>query len=360
MPGIKRKRDQLAKCKQCGSCCYYRIPLTLLDIQNLAEGLQQSPAEIMASYISPHSFINGQLYELKKRNAGACVFLNAQNRCIIHTFKPLICRLYSCAYQTTEKTTKDQVLNLSLAHNYPARKDLLWAVVVGKMITAKYIQKHGTQWHPTDFSKALNAIYGNIKTSIHENLKLARHIQTKVPICMLYNCRDCAQRGQCAAETPVTLLDINRIVTTTSYDWPDIFSQKLQKQPSNYQKIFKLKRDSQCVFFNARKKGCTIESVKPYHCRFTPCPLKTKDRNEFLSYLRGEGSVTDQFIHQQAMQVTRSYIGQYGIHYYPEPVEAALAEIEASIQNETKLLKFCDKIDDARFIKDAELIKSSC
>lgn len=92
---------------------------------------------------------------------------------------------------------------------------------------------------------------------------------------MIYDCSQCENRGACARETLITLDDIRRISDFLGKTWGEFFRTYIAPEISAESRSLKLKRNGRCIFFHPEKK-CSIEKVKPFHCRFTPCPIRTK------------------------------------------------------------------------------------
>lgn len=96
-------------CESCGSCCkHFNVNITHLDIQRILENRKDltvddfvtttfsEDKEDNESFISTYGKRNLALK--KKKNSNECLFLDG-NRCSIHFFKPLVCRVWPFAYE---------------------------------------------------------------------------------------------------------------------------------------------------------------------------------------------------------------------------------------------------------------------
>ena len=95
------------KCTNCAQCCKdNRIPLTEEDLclieQNGFE-IDQIVEELSPVLIprGNKQFIKAYLMK-KKPFVNECIFLNEDNTCRIHAFKPLSCKIYPFAFEETE------------------------------------------------------------------------------------------------------------------------------------------------------------------------------------------------------------------------------------------------------------------
>lgn len=85
-------------CKGCSACCRgmgQSILLDPLDIYNLTTGLHTTFAQLLADAIELNVVDGVILPNLKMSGEKeACHFLNEEDRCSIHSFRPGICRLF--------------------------------------------------------------------------------------------------------------------------------------------------------------------------------------------------------------------------------------------------------------------------
>ncbi len=109
------------ECTNCGLCCKAnRIPLREEDIERLQEQgyeLDQLFEEISPVLISSQN-IDGNFikaYILRKKPfSNECIFLDENNMCKVHEFKPLACRIYPFAIR---KETDSTVLVIIHPHS---------------------------------------------------------------------------------------------------------------------------------------------------------------------------------------------------------------------------------------------------
>lgn len=333
------------KCKACGACCYYEIPLTILDIHRLANHLNRGDRETFERYIQPRLSQKSGLFMIAKKPDHSCVFLDENHQCSVHAFKPRTCEFFFCQNQELEAEMPWTALCTG-----SEQKQKLWEQSVASQVTRKYIERNGTEWHEQDFNKSLLSIYDNIVTSHQEKLKLAR-IGNNQPVGLVYNCQQCQKTGTCARETIVTIPDMERIIKHLNLSWQQLFDWKLDKHISEVAGTFKLYRETHCIFFNADQQ-CSIEPIKPMHCRFTPCPKKVKDEQLYDAFYLGAGSIEEQFQHQVALAVTNEYTQTYGNRCKPEQFEEKLEKYRYYVSKRTGFQEFCKRIANYRYVDD--------
>jgi len=115
------KKDNLLdfSCESSGNCCrFFSANLTHFDIQRILENRPDLQPEDFIAFSPPidkddmnESFISTygkRELVLKKKdshnNIKECVFLNQENRCGIHTFKPFVCRVWPFSLEKGEIT----------------------------------------------------------------------------------------------------------------------------------------------------------------------------------------------------------------------------------------------------------------
>ena len=81
------------KCLKCSKCCYKEIPITLIDIKEIADYLNEKYEEIFKSTVNSLVSSRTGLFILNKKEENACIFLNS-NYCLINSVKPYICILF--------------------------------------------------------------------------------------------------------------------------------------------------------------------------------------------------------------------------------------------------------------------------
>ncbi|ABZ83056.1 hypothetical protein HM1_0439 [Heliomicrobium modesticaldum Ice1] len=111
--GLRRGRDFVgwANCEGCPNCCRERIPLTIGDAIRLALSLPAVADRVRAAGaltaedllqaidVFGEIHIQGRVMDvtLRRTEAGWCgLFDHAKQRCLRHTFRPLVCRTYFC------------------------------------------------------------------------------------------------------------------------------------------------------------------------------------------------------------------------------------------------------------------------
>ena len=88
--------QKLLSCKSCGKCCYYEIPLTILDLHRIAESMNISDEKSFNLNVQTGISDKTGLFKLKKKSNRACIHLTKENRCSIHETKPNACKFYLC------------------------------------------------------------------------------------------------------------------------------------------------------------------------------------------------------------------------------------------------------------------------
>ena len=333
--------DQKYYCNQCGKCCYQEIPITLLDIHRIANHLGVEDRRVFLSKIQRSVSEKSQLFKISKKPSGACIFLDEEDRCSIHTFKPNGCNLYFCRTQISDPVSSDPV-------SMQERKASLWEQSVASTITKHYIKRNGAEWNGEDYHKAISNILDNVVTDEKEKIKLAT--KQGHPVCQIYNCSECSSRGTCAKETIVTIDDIRRILDYLNITGNEFFRKYLDDCLS-CSGVLQLLRDEHCVFFDSRQ--CHIQSVRPMHCRFTPCPARINDSCDFDCLYLGSGTVKEQYRHQASMQMTREYVEHYGLRYHKKGMEKQLNKLDQILKDSSYYRDFCEKIVSFRYMNDA-------
>ena len=330
-------------CKKCGKCCSLEIPVTLLDISKIAVAEKINENAVFKNFIQDTLSEKSGLFKIRKKADLSCIFLDAHKECTIHNSKPEICRLYDC------KAASDA--SVPWTSRYTASKDqaLLWKQSVAIEITRKYISVNGISYNEKDYRNALRVIDQHTIDKESQKIKLAKDNNGQA-ICMIYDCSACPARGSFASETIITLPDIQRITDHLKIDWQTFFNDKIDKA-LNDSGLLKIKRNKHCVFFHP-DKHCTIDSVRPFHCRFTPCPKKVTNSNDFDCFYLGNGSIEDQFHHHSAINFTKEYTALYGAVYNSKGVENILHKYEVFLKSGQMLEQFCRSISSYRFVDD--------
>ncbi len=340
----------MSQCNACGQCCYYEIPLTILDIHRLANHLNIDDRTAFDNYIQQGISKKSGLFMIAKKQDHSCVFLDETKKCSVHNHKPQTCEFFFC-----NNNKEVNVMPWTSNCITTAQQQKLWEQSVASQLTRKYIERNGTEWHEQDFNKSLLSIYDNIVTDRDQKLKLAR-LPENHPVGMIYNCKTCVNKGACAKETLITLPDMKRIMKRLDISWKTLFNEKLEQNISKISGTFKLYRDIHCVFFDSQEH-CTLGDAQPRHCKFTPCPQKAKDPKIYESFYLGTGSIEEQFQHQVAIAVTHEYIEENGMACIPSVIEEKLEKYEYYVSNKTGFKEFCKRIANYRYVDDTLVYK---
>lgn len=239
----------------------------------------------------------------------------------------------------------------------PSQHAQLWEQSVAAMVTKAYIKKNGPAWNQTDYEKAMKSIHDNTATDENQKIKLARE-RHGAPLAMIYDCSICEKRGLCSEETPVTLDDIRRISGHLGISWKAFYMEKIMTEPSLSTGCLRLTRHGSCIFLH-QERHCTIEKVRPMHCHFRPCPMKTQTTEEMDALFLGSGTVEEQFRHQVAMAVTREYVSECGTEYRKGHMVRSLKKIDEIVVSSSELKKFCKRIARFRYVDDTLKIQET-
>lgn len=342
-------------CRMCGSCCYFEIPVTLLDIHRLSRTLRKEDRIVFQGCVQAEASRRSGLFKIRKQSSGACRFLSERQFCTIHPAKPAACRLFVCSLQ---QESEQGLMPWTANCLRPADRNTLWEQSVAAAITRAYIQRHGTSWDGGSYWKAVQAIQANVKIRRSQKLKLSRR-DDGVPLALLYDCGQCAHRGRCAAETPITLDDVDRLADFLGMSWETVFEDLLEPEASSESGCFKLRRAESCILFDEGTEQCRVEPVRPLHCRFTPCPARSRTTECADRFFLGSGTIPEQFRHQVAMALTRQYIAEKGMRCDRDRVRETLREIEARASAASDLAEFCRVIAPYRYVDDTLLFSSA-
>ena len=92
------------------------------------------------------------------------------------------------------------------------------------------------------------------------------------------------------------------------------FRKYISRRPSVSTGGLELTREDYCIF-GGKEGRCTIQEVRPLHCRFVPCPGRANDDEMMDRLFLGSGTVEQQFRHQVALAITREYVTHCGTEY---------------------------------------------
>jgi Fe-S-cluster containining protein len=332
-------------CKRCGKCCRFEIPVTILDIHRMAEHLGVSGFEVFHKYIQPEVSSRSSIFMIQKKDQRACLFLSDKAGCTIHPAKPRTCRFFSCSL-----TSCEEVMPWTATLSDQSDRAALWEHSIAVLITREYTKRHGAKWNETDYLKSVESILDNIVVRNTQKIKTSCG-QDGTPIAMIFDCSICEKRGEVAKETPVTLDDIRRITESSNITWKEFFRDRIDSDISKDSGCYKLVRKKHCTFFQ-KERHCTITEVRPMHCRFTPCPLKSYDTEISEAFYLGSGTVEEQYRHQLALEITRQYIAQCGLVYNKHTVKKMLKNLERRAADVSELETFCNTIAPFRYVND--------
>lgn len=332
-------------CKRCGQCCRFEIPITLLDIHRMAEYLKVTDQKIFDKYIQNKISSRSSLFMIRKNKQGICLLLSVDKQCAIHPAKPRACEFFACSLDFGDKIMPWTIIGVDISQHAK-----LWEQSVAAEITKAYIRKNQTVWNAIDYQKALNGIFDNIVVRDSQKFKIGRDKEGNL-LSMIYDCSRCKKRGTHAVETPITLDDIRRVTSHLELSWPTFFNRYIASKPGQNSGCLKLIRNRHCIFFQPGRH-CTIKNVRPMHCRFTPCPKRTRT-NDMMDFLfLGSGTVEEQFRHQVAMNVTRQYIVECGTEYNKQVIKVLLKKMDTILCDHKELADFCRKLAPYRYIDD--------
>jgi Fe-S-cluster containining protein len=144
-------------CQRCGNSCKdMLINVKPYDIDNI---LKNRPDLQLNDFVEfsdededyPYGFkgnlFGTQVPVLKKKN-GSCIFLDSDNLCTIHPFKPLTCRVFPFILENNKPVWDKQFYNFlntkckyTLAENTPYQEELISALQENETVWLKYLQE---------------------------------------------------------------------------------------------------------------------------------------------------------------------------------------------------------------------------
>jgi len=342
---MTKKSNKKFKCKQCGECCHMVIPITILDIHRIAKYQNKKDKDIFQKVVGGVSGICQLFTIAKKTNSDECIFLDKNDLCKIHEAKPNIGNFYQCS----ESSVRGE-MDWTEHYRSLAQRAKLWEQSVAAKITEKYIEKNTKDWNREDYFKALNSIKENTKTKESQKLKLGRTQEGVVS--MLYDCSECKKRGQCAQSTPITLDDIKRISEFLDISQEEFFNNYISSEKCVATGGLKLERKEHCILFDHIEQQCSVEEVKPLHCRFTTCPVRTGDSEVREALYLGSGTIQGQFRHQVSLQITREYVARHGVNYISRITEHFQNQLDRILEDPENMQEFMNNIKKYRYIDD--------
>ncbi len=388
-------------CTQCTRCCELLVPITLVDLDNVARRQGVDPSEALERYAVPYP--NGSCLALGKNEIGKCHFLE-NKLCGLHDVpgaKPWICRMYECglppsATASPDKDTPipspDEALARVANSNDEAIRGQLWEVEAAKRETRDYVRRHGAHWHERDYHAALAAVSRRIETRrtvITEATRLAMaylegcvadgrdadyseavvSIRTQLGLdpdvrvtlaraddggvrAVAFDCLDCTERQGCCREAPVTFDDIVRISAEAGTDLGAFFERHVAPRRSSIEPRLLALRNAdtrRCPFLGVKTGQCGLETP-PMHCRFLPCPMFAGAGLGAERFYLGSGTLEEHFRHQMALAVTAKYTGEFGVGYDPEAFERMSRLLDRLVSDQQEWRLFLETMAQHRHI----------
>lgn len=337
------------KCIQCGQCCKYEIPITLYDINLLAKHLEISSQQAFKSYIQKDVSPLSGLFMIEKNEDRSCVFLNEKKQCSIHVAKPMVCAMFNC-----KKAKNHKVLPWTASCEDNESRLLVYRQSIAVAITRSYIERHGANWNEESFLLAVSSITKQTGCEGKCNVKLSKDDNGN-PLAMVYSCENCQNKKQISRDTPITLDDISRISKYLRIEPKSFFKKYLSQSLSTEHNSLKLKWHQGCVLLGS-DCHCSVETVRPMHCQFTPCPSKAGDSDTMDRLFLGSGTLKEQFRHQLAMQQTKEYVDKYGAKYKAKKFIKMAQSLETNCRDHNLYKIFCKNIAPYRYLDDTQTI----
>ncbi len=332
-------------CERCGRCCSFEIPLTLLDIESLARGVGSASGDAFQWFVERGRTGRNGLFKLRKCEGGGCVFLSEESECSIYSHRPWTCSAYSCERDKRNGT----VPWVSFCSTTEEQRGL-WEQAVAIGVTRAYIEQHGAVWIEDAFNRALASIKEALSVRPGKKLRLAKGSDGS-PIALAFDCGSCENRGKEAHETIVSLDDIERLSAHLSISPAEFFARHVGETVSEASGCLQLRRDDSCVFHGDDDR-CAVAEVKPLHCKFTPCPKKTRCAENADRYYLGAGTVDEQYRHQVALGVTRAYVSRVGARFEARDFDACVAQIRSLLAEKSGFAEFCERVRPFRYVDD--------
>jgi Fe-S-cluster containining protein len=290
----------------------------------------------------PISKVN--IFAIKKKEDGSCVFLTADNNCSIHLFKPRVCSFYPCpAYLKEDKDLWERLYFES------APFSVFWEHSIAEYYTKEYVTRFGTTWNEEGYFELLDEIECRVIVNSEESLIVSRD-EKGLPIMMKYNCTQCSEK-ECTMETEITLLDIERIATNTKTPVPSVFKKAIDKHPHSYTgglKLRKINGGNRCIYLLEGKR-CAIYNFRPRFCQFEPCKLKVSDDKTWKCFFFASGELDEQWELEAAAAISRKYVKEVGIKYQEFPFHRHMREIKSLLKNMDLKTTYINNINHYRY-----------
>lgn len=104
------------ECYGCDSCCWERLPLTIIDFFQLQKALIQSSVQVTGinDFLKRYGYVvvEGRVVDISlARPEGACIFLDrASHTCKVYDYRPLVCRTFICCPSTRRAQSLRSIL----------------------------------------------------------------------------------------------------------------------------------------------------------------------------------------------------------------------------------------------------------
>ena len=343
-------------CKQSGDCCRKRrIPVTLVEIERLAQYRSIALPAFFEQYLSAATVGNETVLLLGKAEDGWCVFNSEDKRCGVHSVKPSACALFLCleALKSREGYAWSLLFGNEEGRRYIARRS------VAQEITTQYVQAHGAQWDEKAFYEGIAEIEERQATLARQTLRAARQADDTTGF-ISFECPACKVRSSCCTDRPLTLDDIRAIAEYKNLSIEDCFTKYVAEEASEKsQGMLALKRaeaEGACVFLDRENNCCSILACQPAYCRFIVCPLYQLDSDMHARYFFGAGDLEEQFRHSLAVEVTQRYIAQHGYKPDLQGITRHIQLLDELLKQETLYDEFCASVALFRYAQEPELV----
>lgn len=388
-------------CTRCGRCCELLVPITLVDVDNIARGLGVDASEIIERYAVPYP--KGSHLAVAKNEIGKCHFLE-NNLCGLHDLpgaKPWICRMYECGLPPsvtaspggdTPLPSTDNAFTQVANSNDEAIRGQLWEVEAAKRETRDYVRQHGARWHEQDYRDALAAISQRIEARLAVVSEATRLAMAYLEACaadgrdpdyveavasirielglepdarvtlartddggvraIVFDCPACTERPGCCREAPVTFDDIVRISAEAGMGLDEFFERYVAPRRSSIEpRLLALcNADTQrCPFLEVETGQCGLEAP-PMHCRFLPCLMFAGVGLGAERFYLGSGTLEEHFRHQMALAITAKYTGDFGAGYDRDAFERMSGLLNRLVSDPQEWRLFLETIAQHRHI----------
>jgi len=335
-------------CKLCGRCCHQDIPVTIYDLHRIAVGLGIHDGQAFNKCVGVKVAPKVNIFSMKKKADGSCVFLEEDNHCSIHSFKPRICSFFPCPDIKKENKNLWEKLYLS-----SSTYEIFWEHSMAENHTKKYIQHYGTDWNEDGYFEILDGLKHCIISEDGEELVVASD-RNGLPIIMKYNCLTCKVK-ECRLQTEITLIDILRISENTHKTVQYVFKSAVSKRLHSYTGGLKMKKTGggiRCVYFSKNKQGhehCKIFEFRPRFCDFSPCRIRIGDEETWKRFFFATGSIDEHWELEAASVISREYANNVGTKYNKTEFEKHVEKINVLLNDDELKDTFVINIREYRY-----------